>query len=125
MTFRHGAFEKLEPSKTEVRKYEDEDDYWNNSIRVGVSIRDGIVQAMWYLCRRSESDYTRVNGIACNDSGDEIIEKFGKGVRVLCEKQPSDSAVQSRVFDVVQYGTRYRLMKNRVRSTLIFIQHGS
>jgi len=78
----------------------------------GVKIQDGKVSFITYFCKNS--DYTKLNGIKCNSSGDTIFKRFGKDVRVLCDmgKERDDKLI--RAYDVMKYGTRYYLYTNLV-----------
>lgn len=88
--------------------------YFLNEVRVNV--KDNQIESIGHLCNDKSSDYTSVNGIRCGGKGEEILEKFGGAVRILCAKK-NDSP--TRVYDVVKYGTRYYLTKNSVIQILI------
>lgn len=117
VVFKHGAFEKREKKVDDVRKYQDEEDYEQKDKRVGISVRSGVVVSINYICG-NESDYTSLNRISCDDSGDKIKELFQNRVRVLCSKKSDEGAQFRRVYDVVEYGTRYLVGQNKVAGFL-------
>ena len=103
VTFKLGNPEKV---KNEWYKYSSPDR--------GVEIQDGKVSFITYFWEIRKSDYTKLNGIKCGSSGDEIFKSFGKDVRVLCDmgKEKDDKLI--RAYDVMKYGTRYYLYTNLV-----------
>lgn len=112
VVFRQGQFEKRATPADVVLKYQDQEQYEKKDERKRVRVRGGIVETVSYKCKAS--DYTSVNGIACGDSGDKIREIFGEGVRILCRKRNDESAQLARVYDVIEYGTRYFVLSNNV-----------
>ena len=61
-----------------------------------------------------------INGISCDDSGEKIIERFGKDVVVKCAVNPDLNKSPRRMYDVSKYGVRYQLQQNKVDSFKIF-----
>ena len=55
-----------------------------------------------------------INGIYCGDSGETIIERFGKDVAVKCEVNPDPKESPRRSYDVSKYGVKYQLRNNSV-----------
>lgn len=76
-----------------------------------VTFKNGVVNDIFYGCQVAGGDYTSVNRIGCGDSSEDIDKKYGRDIRVLCEKSPVNA---SRVYDGIAFGTRYYLTKNRV-----------
>lgn len=91
--------------------------YFLNETRIVV--KDNQIESIGHGCNKESSDYTSVNGIGCGDKGDEILEKFGGAVRILCSKNKVEDDSPVRVYDVVKYGTRYYLTQNSVIQILI------
>ncbi len=116
VVFKQGEF-KVQPD-TGVKKYQDEIDYVSDEKRVGVSVRNGVVTVVRYFCK-TDIEYTELNGVRCGASGDEILKRFGDKVRVLCEKKVDESKRPVRVYDVVDFGTRYGLSLNTVEVLLV------
>lgn len=86
-----------------------------------VTIAHDKVEKIIRDCKADSLDFSEVNGIRCDSDGEDIIGKFGSDVRVLCEKEPDsgDAGSVMRVYDVVKYGTRYYLAKNKVKAMMI------
>lgn len=96
-----------------------EETYVFSSSSVQATLRDGKIVRVSYSCALNKYDPTSLNGIVCGDSGDKILTRFNKDVRVLCrvlskEEGPWSDYQRVRVYDVVKYGTRYELMQNSV-----------
>lgn len=81
---------------------------------LSVEFKDGFAYTIQHGCKTDGLDATTVNGITCGATGEQIREKFGSSVRVLCSTRKIGDADERRVFDVVELGTRYRLFQNRV-----------
>jgi hypothetical protein len=118
--FRLGTFEKEKPSKdsplsADEEKYSDSVDLDKSTL--SFSVRKNIVYSVSYFCKEA-LDYTSVNAISCSDKGDDVLKRFKGRVRVLCSKKtagvvdPYDTLL--RVYDVVNFGVRYRLYMNKV-----------
>lgn len=90
--------------------------YENIERRLSVSVNNSKIEDINYICD-SESDYTNINGIACNDLGDKIVEKFTNEVKIQCLLDKDNLLFPDlRVYDVVKYGVRYELLNNNVVS---------
>ncbi len=116
--FKHGDFKKVVP-KEAVEKHYGKDRYENEKKRLTVTVKHGVVELIQYRCASDQMDYDEINGISCGDSGEDILKKFGKKARILCLKQQSEYGKFVRVYDVVEYGTRYALVMNQVHSIAI------
>lgn len=120
VAFKHGVFEKREVTEGAVKKYADEESYVSKQGRTSFEVRGEIVRSVGYICNGKELDFTRVNGIQCGNTGDAIVkEAFGDKVRVLCERQPDANFLPTIVFDVVEYGTRFGVVQNKVGAFFI------
>lgn len=117
VTFKHGAFEKIEGDS--AKNENEEQRYIHRAKRSAIDVRNGVVSTVLYACKQDDSDYTTVNNVQCNDSGEKILETFGNTVRILCPKKLDEEAPFLRVYDVVDYGIRYRLKENRVIAFII------
>lgn len=97
-----------------------EETYSFKPFHVQATLRNGKIVRVSYSCMENNTDFTSLNGIICGDSGDNILAKFDKEVRILCRvlnKQEgpwSDYQRVTRVYDLVKYGIRYELMQNSV-----------
>jgi hypothetical protein len=88
--------------------------YRDKDRSVDVWVKSGRVSAIGYYCK-TESEYTSVNGVLCAASGDSILEKYGKHLRVQCLLNKSDPESASlRVYDVPKFGIRHYLVSNKV-----------
>lgn len=112
--FKHGDFKRESKADPNDKSRED---YENTDKHIFLTVKDGTVRTVLYDCQ--EPDYKSMNGIACGDSGETIKEKFGERVRILCGKEKTDNGKFVRVYDVVDYGTRYFLHMNKVVALLI------
>lgn len=97
-----------------------EETYSFKPYHVQATLRNGKIVRVSYSCMENKTDFTSLNGIICGDSGDKIIARFDKEVRILCRIQDkqegpwSDQQRVTRVYDVVKYGISYELMRNSV-----------
>lgn len=123
VSFRLGEFKEVPKGKDLSVKYPDEIDYENKTIggKLGFSIHNGVVFTINYACNDNGSNYIRINGIECGSDGDRVLDRFKDNVRVLCSNavKYDDSYRFVRVYDVVEYGVRYMLVKNRVEGFIV------
>jgi hypothetical protein len=120
----HGPFDKEPPRPGVTRKHADEEDYVqrNGTLRLGV--RKGFVSSVAYSCKEGR-DRTTLNNIACRAGPDRIKAVFGDRVRILCAKARADDpnrdlAASVRAYDVVEYATRYVVIKDAVAGFMVF-----
>lgn len=67
-------------------------------------------------CGYSSSYDFSTNGIRCGDSGEDLRDRYGKELQVLCTSGGWESVGDpARAFDVAKYGIRYILEKDKVR----------
>jgi len=93
--------------------------YEHDEKRLTVSLTKGKVDNIYYSCDQG-LDYTIINGISCNDSGDKIIEKFADEIRIQCNiDKTGDLYPNVRVYDIIKYGVRYYVINNIVSSISI------
>jgi hypothetical protein len=103
-------------AKNPPKRDENETYYENNSVSIGVTVKDDAISDITYICKDTY-EYTNVNGILCNVNGDEIFEKYGKDVRVQCLKDKTDKDyLKYRVYDVIKYGIRHHVFSNQVKA---------
>jgi hypothetical protein len=117
VVFRHGEFKRIE-SPGARRANDHDEDYSNHNNQIHISVRDGVVRLVSYVCKK-DLDYTRVNTIGCGSPGDLIQKKFPGQVRVLCARGDKQADALVRVYDVVEYGTRYLLARNEVHAFIV------
>lgn len=112
VVFRVGGDFKGEPSPDQGR-YPGTIIYTHDKLPLVAHVYQGRVTYIVYRCPREGPSIT-VNGIACGDSGDRIMERFAKQIRVLCLVKPSSISSSMRAYDAVDFGTRYVLSSNKV-----------
>jgi len=119
VVFRLGQFEKLKSDKNKKRKHRDRD-YKLKKERIVISVRDENINSITYICNDDENyEYTEILSISCYDLGDKIKKKFSNKIRVQCSKNTDKTAPLFRTYDVVEYGVRYYLFRNKVFRFLI------
>ena len=111
--FRHGPF--MQPkSKDNANRSSDGDGlYINDAKGLFLPVRNGVVVGIQYFCKNT-TDYTSANGIRCEETGEEILNRFGKSVRVQCPTNKDDHSEFRRAYDVPEFGVRYLMQRNRV-----------
>lgn len=114
----HGPFDREKAQAHVVKKYADEEDYRQRNGQIRVGVRNGVVTAISYECREGY-DSTSLNNVACHAFEDRIRNTFGARLRVLCAKvRPDDPdkdlAPHVRAYDIVEFGTRYIVIKDKV-----------
>ncbi len=109
--FRNPDFKASTKSKkSKVRA----DDYENEKTSFYVNVSDNKVSMITYVCKK-ELDFVHINGLSCQDSGDLILSKYGKDVRILCLKDKNDEYHHSyRLYDSVKYGVRHHVVSNSI-----------
>lgn len=60
------------------------------------------------------------NGIKCGTSADELLKKHGKKVKIWCPKELAKDENPYRIYDMVEFGTRFYLSKNEVSHLRIY-----
>ncbi len=90
------------------------ENYSSDSKRLAVSVKESKINYLAYYCKSEGLEYSSVGSIGCADRSDQITEKYGDDVRILCAKK--DGAIDNtvRTYDVVKYGLRYILEQNSV-----------
>jgi len=110
VVFRHGQFK---PDTTDGEK-DGSERFVSDEKRMVLFVRGGAVENVIYLCK-DKTDYASAGKVACGARGEEIINRYGGGVRVQCYvKKESDLDQLRRVYDVVDFGVRYYLQQNEV-----------
>jgi hypothetical protein len=101
---------KLSDWSTKVKALESSIEYGNDEDKVWVHFLDDKVIAVNYSCN-DNYDYTSINGISCGYTSEDIVEKYGGKVRVLCNAKLK---IAGRAYDIVENGIRYILHYNKV-----------
>lgn len=110
------AYKKAKDALAEaIAKRSTDGGYWFGAVYV--NIKNNKIDFIAHNCKNDSYDGTELNGIRCGSTGDEILNKFGSDVRVLCSMEKNGLR---RAYDVVKYGTRYYLDKNTVHQMAIF-----
>jgi hypothetical protein len=100
-------------------KIENEHMYDDKEALSSVVIVEGKIDRLVFSCFGKNKSLS-VNGIACESRGEEIVEKFGDAVRVLCEKDKKEGdKFNFRVYDVAKFGVRYLLVSNEVMQFVV------
>ena len=114
VVFRFGKFKEDPLEESQQGKSDGSERYTNDEKRIVVYVLGGLIERVIYLCK-SDIDYTSVSKIRCGDAGEEVLSRFGRGVRVQCQTKMENSADElMRVYDIPDFGVRYFLHKNIV-----------
>lgn len=92
-----------------------EEIYFSKQSNLQLDVKEGRVNFLAYVCNTEGRDYTSIGHITCADKADDIIEKYGGSVRILCLTTDGKIDNTSRAYDAIQYGLRYILENNSVR----------
>ncbi len=116
-------FDKQAAREGAVKKYADEETYRQRNGQLRLSVRDGVVRSIAYVCKEGR-DPAALNNVACHDFEDRIRKVFGDRLRVLCAKVTPDDpnkamAPYVRAYDAVEYGTRYIVIKDVVNGFIV------
>ncbi len=134
--------EPLELSEPNVRVYSSENyfdqfdghDFTDESLHIYT--KNNLVKNITYVCHQESPDFTKIGGIQCNSSGEDIQKKYQDKVNIYCytDKQPAlddessqnkkpwkkyQSGVEQRYYLVKEYGLKYILIKNKVSAIII------
>ena len=102
-------------------KNEDSDEeitYKNDEMRMQFIVKDGLISRVLFLCLKSDTS-TTIEGIRCGDSGEEILEKYGEELKVLCRIKNDEFKEKIRLYDVEKYGIRFGLEHNKVNAFIV------
>ena len=114
VVFKLGEFRQLPRTDKDIR--EGETVYASEEHRISFAEKGGTIFIVQYSCK-TDYDYGELNGIRCGNTGEDILRRFGKTVRVLCAKDEERKG--ERMYDVFELGTRYGLSKNKVEQFLV------
>jgi hypothetical protein len=119
--FKKGKLKTYEELAREKRKSDSNELYLiDKTFGFYTDIKGNTVTAIVKGCNSDESYSIKINGIYCGDSGEKIIERFGKDVEVKCEVNPDPKESPTRNYDIGKYGVRYQLSKNQVEAFRIY-----
>ena len=109
--FRNPNFkETSKAKKSKVRA----DDYENEKTSFSVNVLDNKISMITYICK-NDSNFVRINNLSCYDSGDIVLSKYGKDIRVLCLKDKEEELYSKyRIYDSVKYGVRHHMISNSI-----------
>lgn len=115
--FRMGQFEQVPTGNGGA--YGDDALYYQAERRLFLRVREGMIEGIGYSCR-PEGEQASVNGIACGDTGEALLKRFGSDLRILCFDDRDQRGLKNqRAYDVPRYGLRYRLYLNQVISLYV------
>ena len=109
-----------ENSKKYIEDYKEKNDgfYDFNDRRNSVEIINSKVTRIIHWCDQDSYDSTSINGINCNDSSEQILEKFGENTLILCAISESENEEEInsriRIYEVEKYKIAYHLYLNKV-----------
>ena len=114
--FRHEGF------VLDVVKNKDAKDityYKNKEKFTTVGINNSKVVYVSFSCSEGY-EYTSVNGISCDTSGDIVLDKYENSIRVQCLKNKNDeNYLRLRIYDSEKFGIRHYLLSNKVLAFVI------
>lgn len=114
--FRHEGFVLDEVKNKDVK---DITYYKNKEKFTNVGIRDSKVVYVSFSCSEGY-EYTSVNGISCDTSGDIVLDKYDNSIRVQCLKNKNDeNYLRLRIYDSGKFGIRHYLLSNKVLAFVI------
>jgi hypothetical protein len=120
----HGPFDKEATRPGASKKYPDEETYVQRKGQLHVGVRKGLVSSIAYSCKEG-SDPTAMYTVACHAAPQRINAVFGDRFRVLCPKlKPDDPnkdlAAFVRAYDVIEYQTRYIVIKDAMTGFIVY-----
>ncbi len=120
----HGPFDKEAARPGSVKKHADDEDFVQRNGQLRVGVRKGLVSSVAYSCKEKR-DPTAMYKVACYAGPDRIKTVFGDRVRVLCPKLKAndpnkDLAAFVRAYDIVEYQTRYIVIKGVMTGFIVF-----
>jgi len=120
----HGPFDKEAARPGVIKKHAADEDFVQRNGQLRVSVRKGLVSSVAYSCKEKR-DSTAMNQVACYAGPERIKTVFGDRVRVLCPKLKANDpdknlAAFVRAYDVVEYQTRYIVIKDAMTGFIVF-----
>jgi len=79
---------------------------------------NGMITRVVFACDKEDTT-TEYAKIKCNASGEEVIKKYNKDLKIICRKKDDELITSNRLYDVERYGIRFGLEYNRVIGFLI------
>lgn len=92
--------------------------------KLEIEVFDGKVALIDYSCDVLNQDNFSLNGVGCGASGEDIIDRFGKQVKVFCLKEDVQEEKRDflRLYEVPNLNTRYFMYKNQVLAIYVASQ---
>jgi hypothetical protein len=120
----HGPFDKEAARPGSIKKHTSDEDFVQRNGQLRVGVRKGLVSSVAYSCKEKR-DPTAMNKVACYAGPERIKTVFSGRVRVLCPKLKADDpnkemAAFVRAYDVVEYQTRYIVIKDAMTGFIVF-----
>jgi hypothetical protein len=120
----HGPFDKERPPPGTAKKAPGDETYVQRKGQLRVGVRNGLVSSIAYGCKEG-NDPTAMYRVACHAGPQAIKAAFGDGVRVLCPKLRGNEANKDllpfvRAHDVIEYQTRYIVVKDAVTGFVVY-----
>ena len=75
--------------------------------------KNGLITRIALSCKKEDSS-TKYGKIKCNETGEEILEKYKNEVKIICRYKDDDLKTKNRLYDVEKYGIRFALEYNKV-----------
>lgn len=123
--FKSGAIKNIDWVNKNPEKYPLEIDGSYNLKTNGDSamVSNGIVETVEHVCSENSYDDTSLIGIKCEDTGEDVIERFNGLVEVACPDKgekfldPYENTV--RIYSVNKFGVQYFLFENHVKALFL------
>lgn len=95
---KNGNFEIYVPSK-------------ESALTIFTEVSGKTVDFIGVDCNKSNDSF---NGIKCGDTSEQILKKYKDKVKIWCPSTVEKDEDPYRIYDIVDFGTRYYLQKNVV-----------
>lgn len=119
--FKSGASKNADWKNNNPEKYPLESDGAYNLKTKGdiVMVSNGIVENIEHVCDADTYDGTSLNGVKCEDTGEDLVERFKGLIEVVCPKKGDPYENTVRIYSVNKYGLQYFLFENRVKAQFL------
>jgi hypothetical protein len=92
--------------------------YSNINAKKHFYAKNGLITRIALSCEK-EDRYTEYGKIKCNQTSEEILQKYKEEVKVFCRYKDDEMKTKNRIYDVEKYGIRFGLEYNKVIGFLI------
>ena len=92
--------------------------YSNQNGKKHFYAKNGLITRIALSCGK-EDTLTEYGKIKCNQSSEEILEKYKNEVKINCRLKDDEMKTKNRIYDAEKYGIRFGLEYNKVIGFLI------